>query len=251
MKISEVIDYINTIAPPDTAEEWDNSGLCVGDKNAEVTGILFALDVTSEVINEAVKLGANLIVTHHPAIFVATKTVLSGDVIYESARNNLTLFSAHTPWDKAKDGTADTLIDILDLIPVESDETSLVRIAKTEPTTAESFAKKLAKELDAAVTVNLPNKKIGTIGIVTGGGSEFWEQAKDMGVDCLLTGEAKHHEFLICSESDFALIAAGHYHTEMPSMFVLKRKLSEKFGDIPCYMTKTTAPTMTYNSMKN
>ena len=79
--VEGIYNYIDSIAPFNTQEEWDNSGLLVGDKNAEVSKILFALDVTSDIIEQAIDCGAELIITHHPIIFKPVSEVLSDSLI--------------------------------------------------------------------------------------------------------------------------------------------------------------------------
>ena len=79
MTVQTIFDLINTVAPFDTQMEWDNSGLLVGSPSQEVTVILFALDVTEPVIDEAAALGAQLIVTHHPLMFDAIHTLTDGN----------------------------------------------------------------------------------------------------------------------------------------------------------------------------
>ena len=107
--VEGIYNYIDSIAPFNTQEEWDNSGLLVGDKNAEVSKILFALDVTSDIINQAIDCGAELIITHHPIIFKPVSDVLSDSLIYKLIKNNISIICAHTNYDKAIDGVNDIL----------------------------------------------------------------------------------------------------------------------------------------------
>ena len=107
--IKDIYNFIDSFAPFNTQEEWDNSGLLVGDKNAKVTKILFALDVTSDVIEQAKNVGANLIITHHPVIFKAISNVLSDSLMYKLISNNISIICAHTNYDKAVDGVNDIL----------------------------------------------------------------------------------------------------------------------------------------------
>ena len=74
MKIKNIVNYLNIIAPPSYQESYDNAGLIVGDLNRKVTGVLLALDSTEEVVDEAIEKGCNLIVAHHPIVFGGLKT---------------------------------------------------------------------------------------------------------------------------------------------------------------------------------
>ena len=105
MNVQTIYDLIHTVAPFDTQMEGDNSGLLVGSPSQEVRHILFALDVTQPVIDEAVALGVELIVTHHPLMFSAIRSLTDetyeGRLIRRLVRENISLISAHTNLDKA------------------------------------------------------------------------------------------------------------------------------------------------------
>ena len=104
MKAKEVAAIIEEFAPLSLQEGWDNAGFSVGDSNQEVTSVLVALDCTPELILEAVELGANMIITHHPLIFGGVKKITFDNVVGRSIQlaiqNNIVLYSAHTNADK-------------------------------------------------------------------------------------------------------------------------------------------------------
>jgi len=89
--VRDVFGYIDSFAPFGAAEKWDNVGLLLGDENAAVTGIVAALDLTADILNEAASLGANLVVTHHPVIFDPLKRLESGSVV--SSRSGILGFA--------------------------------------------------------------------------------------------------------------------------------------------------------------
>jgi dinuclear metal center YbgI/SA1388 family protein len=122
MKVSSLVEYLDSIYPFALAEEWDNVGLIVGDSRAAVNGVLLALDVTHEVLDEAIEHGCNVVVTHHPPIFKPIKRLpvqeLQGGLIEKAFKNDLTLVALHTNLDSAAGGLNDTLCELLGLTDV-------------------------------------------------------------------------------------------------------------------------------------
>ena len=122
MKIKEILGAIDSLAPFETALDWDNSGLLVGDPQGEADRILVALDVTPQVVAEARAAGAQLIVSHHPVIFGGgRKQLLAGDPAYEAAAAGIGVISAHTNYDMAPRGVNYALAGALgleDLVPL-------------------------------------------------------------------------------------------------------------------------------------
>lgn len=118
-KCSEIVNYMEQFAPNRLAQSWDNTGLLLGDPGREIKRILVALDATPEVVDEAIEIGAELIITHHPLIFKQvnriTRDTPLGDCIFRLIQNNISLYSAHTNLDVAKGGVNDVLASILGL----------------------------------------------------------------------------------------------------------------------------------------
>ena len=105
----QIYDYIDSIAPFETQMSFDNAGLLVGSEQTKSEKVLIALDADRSVIEEAIRLDANIIVTHHPVIFRPLKTLLSDSVPYLAAQNRITIISAHTNLDISRGGVNDTL----------------------------------------------------------------------------------------------------------------------------------------------
>ena len=108
MLIKDVISEIEKFAPTAYQESYDNSGLLVGDKNAEVKGVLLSLDCIESVIEEAIKLKCNLIIAHHPIIFVGLKRLTGNNyverVVIKAIQNNIAIYACHTNLDNVKNG---------------------------------------------------------------------------------------------------------------------------------------------------
>ena len=238
-KVKDFYGYLNSIAPFETQEDWDNSGMLVGDMDAEVKKVAVVIDITHEEINKAKAIGADLIISHHPVIFNPIKSVTKGSVPYELVASSINALCCHTPLDIADGGTNDSLAKLLG-IEVTRTEDPILRLGTVEPTTAENLAGKIAKTLNTKVRYADAGRKIEKIAICTGAGCSLIETAGE--IDAFITGDASHHNFLDCVQAGITLIAAGHYETEIVVVPVLVKKLQARFPDIEIIDIKQENP---------
>lgn len=238
-KVKDFYGYLNSIAPFETQEDWDNSGMLVGDMDAEVKKVAVVLDITHEEIKKAKAIGADLIISHHPVIFNPIKSVTKGSVPYELVASSINALCCHTPLDIADGGTNDSLAKLLG-IEVTRTEDPILRLGTVEPTTAENLAGKIAKTLNTKVRYADAGRKIEKIAICTGAGCSLIEAAGE--IDAFITGDASHHNFLDCVQAGITLIAAGHYETEIVVVPVLVKKLQAQFPDIEIIDIKQENP---------
>lgn len=238
-KVKDFYGYLNSIAPFETQEDWDNSGMLVGDMEAEVKKVAVVLDITHEEIKKAKAIGADLIISHHPVIFNPIKSVTKGSVPYELVASSINALCCHTPLDIADGGTNDSLAKLLG-IEVTRTEDPILRLGTVEPTTAENLAGKIAKTLNTKVRYADAGRKIEKIAICTGAGCSLIEAAGE--IDAFITGDASHHNFLDCIQAGITLIAAGHYETEIVVVPVLVKKLQAQFPDIEIIDIKQENP---------
>lgn len=238
-KVKDFYGYLNSIAPFETQEDWDNSGMLVGDMDAEVKKVAVVLDITHEEIKKAKAIGADLIISHHPVIFNPIKSVTRGSVPYELVASSINALCCHTPLDIADGGTNDSLAELLG-IEVTRTEDPILRLGTVEPTTAENLAGKIAKTLNTKVRYADTGRKIEKIAICTGAGCSLIEAAGE--IDAFITGDASHHNFLDCIQAGITLIAAGHYETEIVVVPVLVKKLQAHFPDIEIIDIKQENP---------
>ena len=119
MTVRDALDWLNAAAPFDTAEDFDNVGLLIGDERLPVQNVVFGLDATPALVREAVRLHAQLIVTHHPLLFHPLRRIHYADpigqAVSEIVENRMSLIAAHTNWDKAEGGVSDSLASLLEL----------------------------------------------------------------------------------------------------------------------------------------
>ena len=243
--VRDIYNFIDSFAPFNIQEEWDNSGLLVGDEYAQVNKMLFALDITTDVINQAKSIGANLIITHHPIIFKAVSNVLNDSLIYKLIENKINIICAHTNYDKAVDGVNDVLCKTINALKYEKVEGTCLNIAYIENSLlAEDFALYLRGKLGGVVRYNSIDKMICKVAVCSGSGSDFLEMAKNLNCDALLTGDASHHAFLDANEMGIVLYSAGHFETENIAIKPLMNKIKDKFN-ISCELAKQETPIIT------
>ena len=243
--VEKIYNYIDSIASFDIQEEWDNSGLLVGDKNAEVSKIIFALDITSNVINQAIDCGVELIITHHPIIFKPVSNVLSDSLIYKLIKNNISIICAHTNYDKAINGVNDILCKTVGFDSFNKIENTCLNVAELyREISADDFVKRVKNSLGGSVRFNSTNINIKKVAVCSGSGSDYLSLSKELNCDALLTGDASHHAFLDANEMGILLVAAGHFETEMIAMEPLMNKIKNQF-DIACVLGHQKTPIIT------
>ena len=225
LTVQQVYDLINERATFETQVAYDNSGLLVGDPAREVTGVHFALDVTNAVIDEAVRHGANLIVTHHPMMFSPIKrlveTTCEGQLLCRLVREGISLIAAHTNLDQAPGGVNDALAAAIGLESITGE--GFLRVGNLPQTmSAGDLAAHISRCLGDTVRImGDPSAVISRVGMCSGSGSDEWPAAAAMGAQAFLTGEAKHHHALEAAHSGVVMLEAGHHATELPGIFAL------------------------------
>lgn len=246
VRCRDIMWLMEDLAPSKYAEEWDNPGLNIGDADAEVRKILVALDASEEVIDEAVKKGADMIVTHHPLLFHPVKKINydspDGRKIIKLIRNNINMFAAHTNLDAVWGGTNDVLSEMIglrDLKVLASGKYEGVGIGRIGVFEGDitlgtlSVKIKEALGLDAVrVTGNL-SSKVKKAALCTGAGMEFMKEALEEGCDVLITSDMRYHEAMEAVERHIAVIDATHYATEniiVPKLAAYLREKLENRG---------------------
>lgn len=229
--VSDMERLVDGIAPYELAEEWDNVGLLLGRRGAQVERVLVALDLTQSAVDEAKALGAQLIVTHHPIMFRARKRMTDEDregaLMLDLASAGIAHIAAHTNLDAAPGGVNDTLMAVLGCENVAGE--GCVRVGDIkEGTTLGSLTALVARRLKAAVRAyGNPETPVRKLGCCSGGGGEYYSEASRLGADCFLSGEVHHHEALDALAMGVCMIEAGHYETENPVCEVLADALQK------------------------
>lgn len=231
MKINDIIAYTKELAPYETAGEWDNVGLLVGSGDTEVRRVLTALDITPAVVEEALKKGCGLIVSHHPVIFDPLRSLAPDHAVYSLAKNDIAALCLHTNLDRAEQGVNTALGKALGLQNTVLYPDDYLLIGETDLTYSSAEYAALVKERLHAPDVRFTDGAVRRVAVSSGGGGEGVELARQYGFDAFVTGEMKHHQYLWAVSHGIAAFDAGHFSTEDVVIKPLTALLSEQFPD--------------------
>lgn len=242
MKFKDIHEVLNQIAPEELQENWDNSGIQIlVNKNQNISKILTCLEISDKVIKEAESHAADLIVTHHPLIFGKLLSIndkeITGNQLISLIQNKISVYSSHTSFDSAKNGTNQYLAeliglhDIVPMIPAEIEGCGMGRYGNlTEAVSLNHLLNKLLEvcgRTDIRVAGPVPDK-IHKLALCTGSGAEFIKLAYESGCDAYITGDVKYHDARLADDLGICVIDAGHYGTEV----IFAENMAQQLKDI-------------------
>lgn len=243
MTVNDVFKWLDQIAPFETQDEYDNSGLLAGDPSAQVRRVMFALDATRPAVAEAARIGAELIVSHHPLMFQPVQKLLydrgEGAVIRALAASGIGLIAAHTNLDQCAGGMADSLAEALALETVTASKQSpYLRTGELKaPCAAKEFTAFIDRSLSARTRLyGDPDAVIRRVAVGPGADGADYIHAD---ADAFVTGEIKHHELLDATDRGLIVFDAGHYPTEFPGVAALHRRFLAAVSDNHCAVEAT------------
>ena len=256
MKVYELIEWLNEHHPQSFAEDWDNVGLLVGDDQKEISHIFLALDLTEPVLDEAVKTGADMILTHHPMIFSGIKKInnhtFTGRKILRLIREDIPYFAMHTNYDIL--GMADLSADYLQLtdrevlsVTAETDHGpegfGRVGMLPSSMTLKEcgEFVKNALSLNDVKIYGDL-DQKVHKAAICTGSGKSMISDVLVKAADVYVTGDIDHHTGIDTVAQGLCVIDAGHYGTEYIFMEDMKERLAKAFPELTVSCAKVRSP---------
>lgn len=257
MQCKALIEKLETLSPRSFAEAWDNVGLLAGRYEKEIHTVMIALDATDEVVEEAVRKNADLLLTHHPLIFSARKSINDGDFIGKRLltmlQHDMCYYAMHTNFDVM--GMADAAADMLQLHFPEvlevtfEDDVAKEGIGRIGRLPHEMSLKECAQYCKTVFGLNSvriygdEDAPVETVAIVPGAGDDYIKNALSMQADVFITGDIGHHDGLDAMEQGLAVIDASHYGIEklfvpymaevlegrMPELVVIKATEKEPF----------------------
>jgi dinuclear metal center YbgI/SA1388 family protein len=262
---------IEGVAPLVLQEDYDNSGLqAESAAEVEVTDLLITLDVTEEVVAEAVRLGAQMVVSHHPLLFRPLRRVTTSDYVSRTLRAalraDITLYAAHTNLDNAPRGVNARLASVLGLsdvrplLPLPADKLQRSGLTAEEQAgagsgmvgllpeamSAEDFVRYVKERLHApAVKYNVDGPQtIRRVALCGGAGGSFISAAVRSDADAYLTGEVGYHPFF--GHPELLILEAGHFETEQYTAQLLRELIEAAHPGVRCHLSEhLMAPTRT------
>jgi len=250
--VKQVYEFLDSVWKFKNMPEYDNSGLLIGDQNAQVTKIICCLDVTADVISQAKSFGAQLIVSHHPVIYDPLKKLKNHHPAYIAAAAGIAVISVHIPLDEHIDGANKTLCERLGLISkgpfaekISADSDRLCEGWVGEllvSQNARELAVKVGQLLTAPIMFCDGGKPIKSIVVCGGSGSFLVEQVIEGGYDCFITSQLKHEDVIIARAAGVTLIDATHFGTEIHIAGILRDKLAQKYHEIEVVLANESNP---------
>jgi len=239
----EIINSIESVAPRSAQEQWDNSGMQVGDTGREIHSVLLTTDVTTEVVNEAIILGCDLIISHHPLLFHGLKQVCGqtpqARIVEMAIKHDIAIYSAHTNLDSVVGGINTSLAERLGLIDCRLlTECGLGAIGRLQkPVNYLDFIGTIRAKLDCTyVRYTRPAKEqVQTVALCGGSGAEFIDEAINQGADVYLTADCKYHEFQD-ADGRIGLIDIDHWYSERHAREIF-RDIIEPLG-VKCIISE-------------
>ena len=256
MKKTDLLQYLEQHYPCSTAEGWDNVGLLVGDDVGETSHVFLALDLTEEVLEEAIQAGADFILTHHPMIFGGIKKInhktFTGRKILSLIRHDITCYAMHTNYD------------ILGMAPISADRLSLTDrevLSVTDSSGEEPIGigcvGKLSEKMTLRACAELVkrafaisevkvygdlDREVEKAAVCTGSGKSLLADALSYGAEVYITGDIDHHTGIDAVADGLMIIDAGHYGTEYMFMEEMKKELEACFPELKISTAKVKMP---------
>lgn len=256
MKAYQIAKVIEEFAPLGLQEQWDNSGFCIGDPDSDVTKLLIGFDPSLELIEEAVKVGADMVVTHHPLIFSGVKKIsqadLTGSAIIKAIKHDIVVYSCHTNMDKVVAGVSGSLAEKLLLQNVQvldSDENGDglgVIGTLPEPMNSQKFLSHLKSSLSLShFRYSRPlDGMIEKVALCGGSGRSLIKKAYHSGAQVYLSGDISYHDFY-CPEG-FMIADIGHFESEVQIMRVVYDIVMEKFPNFAVQIANNSSNPVYY-----
>lgn len=275
VKVKDIARTIEDFAPKALQEDYDNTGLQVGDPEMPVSAILLCLDVTEEILEEAAIRQCNMVISHHPLLFKGLKEITGSTsterIVMRAIRENIAIYSAHTNLDSAWDGVSHEMahllgmenLHVLEPKPVgmhpgassesgepqpgdsaEADaanEVGLGVVGDLRPTPVLEFLRKVKETFNVKAlrySDNAPCLVVKRVALCGGSGASMIRDAIKAGADAFITGDVKYHDYTSYAR-DILIADIGHYEGELCARQIFSRILRSRYPDIILYFAES------------
>lgn len=249
---SLIMEALEAFAPLSLQEAWDNAGLIVGSPQNMVRKALLTLDVTEEVMDEAIECGADMIISHHPLIFSGIKKITGKSyverAIIKAIKNNILIYASHTNIDAAEGGVSYKMgekIGLENMLPLMPSGLGVIGELK-EPQDITTFATILKKRFDAPmVRYTEIDRKISKVALCGGAGADFIDSAIAADADVYVSGDFKYHDFFK-AEKEIAVVDIGHFESERYTLDIFYDIISKKLPNFAIQFTSVNSNPINY-----
>jgi dinuclear metal center YbgI/SA1388 family protein len=264
MKIKELIAYLETIAPSSLQEDYDNSGLIIGDRENTITSALICLDSTEAIVDEAIQKNCNLIIAHHPIIFSGLKQITGANyiqkTIIKAIKNDIAIYAIHTNLDNVLDSGVNTkfaeklgLVNCRALVIKESNShqdlhpgSGMIGELKTALSEELFLAHVKSKMKTPSIRhTKLLGRQVKTIAICGGSGSFLLPNAIEAAADFFVTGDFKYHQFFDANDK-IVIADIGHFESEQFTIQLLYDIITKKFSNFAAHCTELNTNPIKY-----
>ena len=260
MKIKQVLSALEQFAPLPLQESWDNAGLQVGLTEMEVSGALLCLDVNEQIVDEAIRKGCNLVVSHHPLLFHGLKQIGSADyvqrTVLKAIKNDVAIVSMHTNMDNALNGVNWKIAEQMGLHSCRFfaqktiggiEAGSGVIGTLDDAMGAKDFVLMVKRQfgVDCAMCNALLDRPIRQVAICGGAGDFLLPEAISEGADAFITGEMHYHQYF-GHEQQIQICVIGHYQSEQYTAEIFSDIIRKECPDVRTCIAETNTNPIVY-----
>lgn len=252
MKCNEIIHLLEQEFPMEYAESWDHTGFQIGNREKEIQHIFVAMDVTDETIDEAIRLGADMIVTHHPMIFSPLSSITSDTIVgrrvLKMIENGICYVSAHTNYDSCRMADlAAARLEMTECVALEEikDGIGIGKVGKLPKVMTVKECALFVKERFSIPSVRFfgdGDREVSIAAICPGAGKSLIGDCHAKGAEVYITGDIDHHTGIDQADGGLPIIDAGHYGIEHIYIDDMFRFLSEKCPEVKVSKAKIKHP---------
>ncbi len=253
LKLKEIISIVDGLAPFSLAESWDHSGLRLGDAEDEIHAVTLALDPSPEAVKKAASLGCNLLLTHHPLMFMPQENMvcdrLDTKAVAAAFSSGVNVLSCHTNFDNAKSGVNDTLANFAGLADVEPLVPSqdprgfgMGAVGNVKNCGVEEFCARVAAAWNLSGYRLLgAEKEIKRVALCGGAGGSLWKDAREKGAELYITADLRYNDCLDAVDAGLSLMIVDHGEMENPPLQNFAKILAGKL-EIPVHFIDLVTP---------